>query len=94
LVGKLKDMATLQKEVLTVEYDPELDVYFIPSKSMGSKVAKYEVFQSRRTDLWVCNCKRFCISLNYVGECRHIKVARFYKQNEYNKKYMMIRNRD
>lgn len=89
------DMAViLDKELLTVEYNPMLDKYYIPSKSRKGRIAKWEVFQSRRTDEWVCNCEHFCITLNYKGECRHIKIARFYKQHEWNKKYMVVRERD
>ena len=83
-----------QKEMLTVEYNVELDKYYIPSRSRKSKIPKWEVFQSRRTDEWICNCERFCIGLNYKGECRHIKIAKFYKQNKWNEKYMVIRERD
>ena len=84
----------MKKEMLTVEYNPVLDKYYVPSKSRGSKIAKWEVFQSRRTGLWVCNCEDFCINRSYVGECKHIMKAKFYKQNEWNKKYIVIRERD
>ncbi len=82
-------------EVLTVEYNPELDVYFIPSRSRKSRIAKWEVFQSRRDESkWYCNCEHFCITLNYEGDCRHIKIAKFYQQHEWNKKYMVLRDKD
>jgi hypothetical protein len=84
----------MQKEILTVDYNPELDKYYVPSKSRKNKIAKWEVFQSRRTDEWFCNCEDFCINRNYKGECRHIKIAKFYQQNKWNEKYMVIRNRD
>ena len=84
----------LQKEILTVEYNIELDKYYVPSRSRKSKIDKWECFQSRRTDLWVCNCEDFCINRKYVGECRHIKIAKFYKQNSWNQKYMVVRERD
>lgn len=80
-----------QREVLTVEYDPVLDVYFVPSRSRGSKIDKWECFQSRRTSLWVCNCERFCIGLKYMGECRHIQLAKYYQKNEWEKKHIVIR---
>jgi hypothetical protein len=84
----------MNRERLTVEYDPILDVYYIPSRSRGSRINKWEVFQSRRTDEWICNCESFCIGLQYRGECRHIKIAKFYKNNEWNKKYYVMRNHD
>lgn len=87
-------MVTLQKEILTVEYNPVLDKYYVPSRSRKSRIPKWEVFQSRRTDGWYCNCEHFCITLNYRGECRHIKIAKFYKLNEWNKKHIVIRERD
>jgi hypothetical protein len=83
-----------RKEILTVEYNPVLDKYYMPSRSRGSRIAKWEVFQSRRTDEWYCNCERFCIGLQYKGECRHIQLAKYYKKNEWEKKHMVIRERD
>jgi hypothetical protein len=84
----------MNREKLTVEYDPVLDVYYVPSRSRGSRIDKWPVFQSRRTGDWICDCERFCIGLQYKGECRHIQIAKFYKQNKWNEKYMVIRERD
>jgi len=84
----------MKKEILTVEYNPELDKYYVPSKSRGSKIAKWEVFQSYRTGDWICNCEDFCLNKKYKGECKHIQKAKFYQAHEWNKKYMVIRNRD
>lgn len=77
-----------------VEYDSKLDVYFIPSRSRKGRIEKWEVFQSRRTDEWYCNCENFCITLQYKNTCRHIKIAKFYQQHEWNKKYMVLRDKD
>ena len=84
----------MNRERLTVEYDPVLDVYYVPSRSRGSKINKWEVFQSRRDGSWYCNCEDFCINRNYVGCCRHIKISKVYKENKWNEKYAVIRNHD
>jgi hypothetical protein len=89
------ELKRLEKEILTVDYNPILDKYYIPSKSRKAAIAKWEVFESRREDgKWYCNCESYCIGLKYEGECRHIKIAKFYKKHEWNKKYIMIRNED
>lgn len=90
----------MNKEILCVEYNPVLDKYYVPSRSRKSRIPKWEVFQSRtkfnkQGNLkWFCNCEDFCLNKKYDGECKHIMKAKFYKQNEWNKKYMVIRNRD
>jgi hypothetical protein len=82
-----------------VEYDPIMDVYYIPSKSNLKTQEKYQVFQSRNILdkkgylKWFCHCKDWDLNKKQgeKGDCRHIMLAKFYKNNEWARKLMIIR---
>lgn len=96
-LNRKKQHPIIDKSLLTVEYDPILQIYYIPSKSRTGEIEKWSVWESKnkldsKGNLkWFCNCEDYSLNKKYEGECRHVQIARFYDRHEYNKKYIIIR---